>query len=89
VELYEHETVVVLPDTRFVLDGQEATTAEGAETLRLIDPDRPARLVRVTVPLPEGAVNETGDAEMLKSVIVTGRTIEWLSDPLVAENVTV
>jgi len=33
-------------------------------------------------------VNETDDAEMLKSRIVTGRMIEWLSNPLVAENVT-
>jgi hypothetical protein len=79
----------VLPDTRLALDGQEATTAEGAETLRLTAPDRPERLARVRVPFPEGAVNETDDAEMLKSLIVTGRTTEWLSDPLVAVNVTV
>ena len=63
-------------------------TAEGAETLRLTGPDRPERLARFSVPVPDGAVNETDDAEMLKSVIVTGRMIEWLSDPLLAENVT-
>jgi hypothetical protein len=79
----------VLPDTRFALDGQEATTAECAETLRLTTPARPERLARVREPFPEGAVNETDDAEMLKSMIVTGRTTEWLSDPLVAVNVTV
>jgi len=79
----------VLPGARFALDGHEATTSEGAATLRVIDPERPERLVRVTEPLPEGAVNETDDAEMLKSMIVARRTIEWLSDPLVALNVTV
>lgn len=89
MELYEQETVVVLPDARFALDGQDTATADGAETLRPTGPDRPERLARVTVPVPDGAVNETGDAEILKSSIVTARTIEWLSDPLVAENVTV
>ena len=89
MEPYEHETVVVLPGARFALDGQKAATAEGADTLRLTGPDRPEGLVRVTVPLPEGAVKETEEAEMLKSVIVTGRMTEWLSDPLVAVKVTV
>jgi len=78
----------VPPEVRVALDGQEAVTAEGAETLRLTGPDRPERLARFRVPVPDGAVNETDDAEMLKSVIVTGRMIEWLSDPLLAENVT-
>jgi len=76
-------------DARLALDGHEAATAEGAETLRLTGPDRPERLARVTVPFSEGAVKEMDDAEMLKSVIVTERMIEWLSDPLVAANVTV
>ena len=76
------------PEVRVALDGQEAVTAEGAETLRLTGPDRPERLARFRVPVPDGAVNETDDAEMLKSVIVTGRMIEWLSDPLLAENLT-
>lgn len=89
MELYEQETVEVLPGARFALDGHETVTVEGAETLRFTEPDRPERLVRVMVPLPEGAVNETGDAEMLKSMSVTERMIEWLSDPLVAEKVTV
>jgi len=79
----------VLPGARFALDGQEAATAEGEETLRLTGPDRPERLARLTVPFPEGAVKETEDAEMLKSMIVTGRMTEWLSDPLVAVKVTV
>jgi hypothetical protein len=79
----------VLPDARFALDGHEATTAEGTATLRVIDPERPERLARVKEPLPEGAVNETDDAEIVKSMIVTGRTIEWLRGPLVALNVTV
>ncbi len=64
------------PRARVALDGQEAVTAEGAETLRPTGPDRPERLARFRVPVPEGAVNETDDAEMLKSVIVTGRLIE-------------
>ena len=76
VELYEHETVVVLPDPRFTLDGHETVTAEGVETLRLTGPERPARLAKLRVPFPEGAVNETDDAEMLKSRIVTWRVIE-------------
>jgi len=76
VELYEHETVVVLPDARFTLDGHKTVTAEGVETLRLTGPERPARLAKLRVPFPEGAVNETDDAEMLKSRIVTWRVIE-------------
>ncbi len=80
--------MVVPPGARVALDGQEAVTAEGAETLRPTGPDRPERLDSVRVPVPEGAVNETDDAEMLKSVIVTATVIEWLSDPLVAEKVT-
>jgi len=88
VELYEHEIAVAVPDVRFGVDGQETLTVDGAETLRFTGPDRPERLVRATVPFPEGAVNETDDAEMLKSMSVTERMIEWLSDPLVAENVT-
>jgi len=63
-------------------------TADGVETLILTGPDRPKRLFRVRVPFPDGAVKETDDAEMLKSRIVTRRIIEWLSNPLVAENVT-
>jgi hypothetical protein len=89
VELYLHETVSVLPGTRFATDGQDATTAEGAETLSLTAPDRPERLAKVTVPLADGAMTEMDDAEMLKSKIVTGRTMEWVSDPLAALKVTV
>lgn len=70
------------------VDGQEAVRADGEETLRLAVPDKPERLARARVPFPDGAVNEAGDAEMPKSMSVTGRTTEWLSDPLVAENVT-
>jgi len=76
VELYEHETVVVLPDARFTLDGHETVTAEDVETLRLMGPERPARLAKLRAPFPEGAVNVTDDPEMLKSRIVTGRVIE-------------
>jgi len=79
----------VLPKARLALDGQEAVIAEGAETLRLTGPDRPERLARVRLPFPVGAVNETGEAEILKSLRVIGRMIEWLSNPLVAEKVTV
>jgi hypothetical protein len=89
VELYEQETVDVPPDARFALDGQDATSADDAITESVTGPDRPERLARVTVPLPDGAVNEMGDADMLKSRIVTESTTEWMSDPLVAENVTV
>lgn len=71
MELYEQEIVVVVPGARFVLGGQGVVTAEGVETRRLTGPVRPERLVRVTVPLPEGAVKETDDADMLKSMSVT------------------
>jgi hypothetical protein len=72
VELYKQERVAVPPEARLVLDGQDTVTAEGAETARPIDPARPERLVRVTVPLPEdGDVKETDDAEILKSRMVT------------------
>ena len=77
------------PDARLVLDGQDAVTPDGAEIERVTVPDNPERLVRVTIPLPEeGVVKETEDAEILKSRMVTGSVIEWLSGPLVAENVT-
>jgi len=68
--------VVVPPETRLALVGQEAVTADGVETLILTGPDRPERLFRVSVPVPDGAVKETDDAEMLKSRIVTRRVIE-------------
>jgi hypothetical protein len=83
------ETVDTPPDTRLVLDGHDALIPDGAETDRLTGPDRPERLVRVNVPFPEeGGVKETDDAEIVKSRMETARMIEWLSDPLVAENVT-
>lgn len=63
--------------------------AGGAETARLICPDSPERLVRVTVALPVGLAGEVDDAAMLKSTRVTARTTEWLREPAVAENVTV
>ena len=88
MELYEQEIVVENPDVRFEVDGQEAVTDDGAVTLTLTGPDRPERLLRVTDPLPEGAVNETEEAEIPKSMRVTERMTEWLSEPLVAENVT-
>jgi hypothetical protein len=71
------ETVELAPDERLTLDGQDAETPEGAEAVRVTEPESPERLVRVTLPLPEdGGVKETDDAEMLKSRIVTGRVTE-------------
>lgn len=75
-ELYEHVATVVPEGEMFAVEGQDIVSAEGEETLRFIAPERPARLVRVTVALVVGAVNETGCAEMLKSTRVTERTTE-------------
>ncbi len=81
--------MAVPPGDTLALEGHEAANAGGTETARLTGPERPERLVRVTVPFPVGAVNEICGAETLKSIIVTGRMIEWLSEPLVAVKVTV
>jgi len=72
-----HEAVDVPPADRATLEGHDALSPDGATTERLTGPDRPERLVRLTVLFPdEPAVNETEDAEMLKSITVTGRMIE-------------
>ena len=60
------------PDVRLTDEGQETVSPEGAEVLRLTGPDRPKRLVRVTVPPaeePDG--NPTVGADILKSAAFT------------------
>ena len=58
--------VDVPPDDRVTLEGHAPVSPEGVETLRLTGPDKPNRLVKVTVLVPEEpAVNETDDADML------------------------
>jgi hypothetical protein len=77
VELYEQETLVLVPGNRVVPDGQDAARPGGVLTVRPTGPDRPLTLVSPTVPLPvEPAVNETVEAKMLKSIISTVRTVE-------------
>jgi hypothetical protein len=61
-----HDAVDVPPAERVTLGEQDPVSPDGAVTVRLTGPDRPERLVKLTVLLPdEPAVNETDDAEML------------------------
>ena len=90
-ELKVHAAPVTLPEIRLVFDGQETETVVGVDTARFTVPEKPKRLARLMVPLagvPVGNETEAGP-DMLKSVIVTLRMTEWLSDPLVPFVVTV
>ncbi len=59
------DAVDVPPDESVTLDGHVPVSAGGVETLRLMGPDSPNRLVMVTVLVPEEpAANETDDAEI-------------------------
>ena len=61
-----HETVDVPLADRATLEGHDAVSPDGAATERLTGPDRPERLVKLTVLFPdEPAVNQTDEAEML------------------------
>ena len=72
-----HETVELTPDERLTLGGQDAETPDGADAVRVTEPESPERLVRVTLPLPvDGGMKETDDAEILKSRMVTARVTE-------------
>ena len=60
------DAVDVPPDESVTLEGHMPVSAEGVETLRLMGPDSPNRLVMVTVLVPEEpAANETDDADIL------------------------
>ena len=66
VEEKVQDAVDVPPDESATLEGHVPVSAEGVETLRLMGPDSPNRLVKVTVLVPEEpAVNETDDADIL------------------------
>jgi len=89
VEEYTHVVVDVPPGGKLTLAGQDTATPVGAVTLRLTGPDRPKRLVSVTVPVVEEFDEmETEDAEILKSMMVTTSITEWLREPLVPLIVT-
>jgi len=60
------DAVDVPPDESVTLEGHMPVSAEGVETLRLMGPDSPDKLVKVTVLVPEEpAVNEMDDADIL------------------------
>ena len=85
-----HVAADVPPAVRVTLGAHDAVSPEDAEVPRLTGPDNPKRLAMLTVLLPDApAVNETESAEMLKSMTVTGRRIELVSEPLVPVIVTV
>ncbi len=66
VEANVQNAVDVPPDDRVTLEGHVPVSPEGVEALRLTGPDRPNKLVKVTVLVPEEpALNETDDADML------------------------
>ncbi len=66
VEANVQDAVDVPPDDRVTLEGHVPVSPEGVEALRLTGPDRPNKLVKVTVLVPEEpALNETDDADML------------------------
>lgn len=76
VEENVQDAVDVPPDDRVTLERHVPVSPDDVETLRLMGPDNPNRLVMVTVPIPEEPeANETEDAVMLKSVMVTPRII--------------
>ena len=61
-----HDAVDVPPADRVTLWGHDAVSPDGDATERLTGPERPERLVKLTVLFPdEPAVNETDEAEML------------------------
>lgn len=80
--------MVVPSNSSVAEEGHDTETAGGEETVRLTGPTRPARLLRVTLPLPVGLVKETDEAEILKSEIMTWRPVEWLRPLPVPVNVT-
>ncbi len=66
VEANVQDAVDVPPDDRVTLEGHVPVSPEGVEALRLTGPDRPNKLVKVTVLVPEEpALNETDEADML------------------------
>jgi hypothetical protein len=83
------EGVAAPPDGTLALEGQDTVTPGGTETLRLTVPENPKRLESVIVPLVEVPDRkEIVEPDILKSVMVTGRTAELVSDPLVPVIVT-
>jgi len=66
VEENAQDAVNVPPDTKVALVGHVAMSTDGAEALRLTGPERPNKLVKVTVLVPEEpAANETDVADIL------------------------
>jgi len=66
VEENVQDAADVPPDESVTLEGHVPVSAEGVETLRLMGPDSPNRLVTVTLLVPgEPAANETDDAEIV------------------------
>jgi len=66
VEEKVQDAVDVPPDDSVTLEGHVPERPEGVETLRLMGPDRPNKLVEITVLIAEEpAVNETDDADIL------------------------
>ena len=61
-----HDPVDVPPAERVTIEEHDAVRPEGTDTLRVIGPDSPERLARLTVLFPDDpAVKETVEAEML------------------------
>lgn len=86
-------------DVRSTVDGFRLADGPDGNTMadRLIVPEKPLRLVILTVEVPEDPwviVRDVGFAEMLKSgvdgvVTVTDTLVEWLREPFVPVTVTV
>lgn len=89
-----HEVEAVLPeDTKTVVGLQEITRLgpEGEET-RLMFPENPPRLVKVTLDVveePAANVTEDGFRPMLKSTILIVTLTLWETVPLAPRTVTV
>ena len=72
-----HCALEVPPGERVRDGGQIAVRPVGVDAVRLTGPDSPERLVTVMVLLAEEpAWNETGVAEMMKSIIVIEKRVE-------------
>lgn len=81
----------MLPGVKLTLGGHDTETADGADRLRLTAPERPNRLEKVRLPVPEDPVGKETIGVVVvipKSVILTLRTMEWLKGPLILEKVT-
>jgi len=84
-EYSEQSTVAVLLDARITFAGQDDKRDGEDVSVRFILPEKPERVDRLIDSVLEApALKDIEEGpDMLKSVMVTLRLTEWLSEPLV------